>query len=342
VQATHFLSTGQRRLETGPWDEDLLWLFGPQALEKPVNSAPRSDLVAPVGGYLTLRSTHGFAFTRAAKFRHRPAQADMLHVDIWWRGLNIALDPGTYSYNSAAPWNNSLSGTRYHNTVTVDSLDQMDRAGRFLWLPWLRGASLNNIHSKTGHLAAWEGTHNGYLRLQDPVWYRRSLIRLGDDHWLIIDSLSARKVHEYRLHWLLIDAPHQFNAVRQTIDLQTACGNYRIVTASDSKSSRCRLDRGDAASPVGWRSKYYHHREPALAVSTEDSVREIVFATLLGPQAQTVSLTGNCVCATGSDWSVIVRMNLSARRRPTPLIEEIQMTGSFTDAVTSRTTDVMR
>ncbi len=29
VQAAHFLTTGRRRFDRGPWDEDLLWLFGP-------------------------------------------------------------------------------------------------------------------------------------------------------------------------------------------------------------------------------------------------------------------------------------------------------------------------
>ena len=33
---------------------------------------------------------------------------DQLHLDLWWRGLNIAQDAGTYLYNADPPWDNPL------------------------------------------------------------------------------------------------------------------------------------------------------------------------------------------------------------------------------------------
>ena len=47
----------------------------------------------------------------------------------WLLGIarNVALDAGTYSYNAPQPWANPLAQTAYHNTVTVDDLDQMER-----------------------------------------------------------------------------------------------------------------------------------------------------------------------------------------------------------------------
>ena len=60
---------------------------------------PRArDVVARDGGYYTLRGDETFVMTRAATFRHRPGQPDMLHVDVWWRGHNVAIDAGTFSY----------------------------------------------------------------------------------------------------------------------------------------------------------------------------------------------------------------------------------------------------
>lgn len=340
VQATHYLTTGRRRFETGPWDEDLLWLFGPEALTAPVETASRCDLDAPTGGYFTLRSRQGFAFMRAAAFRHRPAQADMLHVDLWWRGQNIAVDPGTYSYNAPAPWNNSFARTPYHNTVTVDGLDQMERAGRFLWLPWIQGESLGRFTSESGQLACWQGTHDGYQRLRDPVSYRRAVVRLGDEHWLVIDALSARETHDFRLHWLLMDATYETDGTLGTaaagsrqIELQTPAGSYRVALAASSSAARWSVRRADPDGPTGWRSCYYHEREPALAVTLEDQARQIVFVSLFGPEAQSVTLNREGVHASGTDWSATVRLAADSARR-TPLIEGIQATGRLTDSLT--------
>ncbi len=93
----------------------------------------------------------------------------MLHVDLWWRGHNVALDAGTYSYNAPEPWDNVLAQTAYHNTVTVDDLDQMERVAKFLWLPWLRSGYAPAQRSPGGGLAYWEGEHDGYQRCQPPV-----------------------------------------------------------------------------------------------------------------------------------------------------------------------------
>ena len=332
IQASHFLTTGRRRLKPGPWDEDLLWLFGPAALSASTDSAVRSNLNAPTGGYFTLRSRHGFAFTRAATFRHRPAQADMLHVDLWWRGQNIAVDPGTYSYNTPAPWDNPFARTAYHNTVTVDGLDQMERAGRFLWLPWIRGESLGRSVSESGQLACWQGTHDGYRRLRDPVSYRRSVVRLGDEHWLVVDALSAREAHDFRLHWLLLDVAHEADAQHRLIELQTAVGPYRVVMTSSANAANWSVRRADPLGPVGWRSCHYHEREPALAVALEDNVKQIVFASMFGPDARNVAFTCDGVQATCSDWTVTVRLQAAATGK-TPLIASIETTGYLTDSL---------
>ncbi len=203
VTALTYLATGKHRYAAGPWDEDLLWLFGPDALDAPSEAGAQSDLSAPQGGCYTLRSPSGFAFMRCGSFRHRPSQADLLHVDLWWRGQAIALDAGTYSYNAPAPWDNVLAGSAFHNSVTVDGEDQMKRAGRFLWLPWAQGWVRQQARSAGGALAYWEGEHDGYCRLKAPVVHRRSVVRLGSDHWLVVDALSSTSVHRYRLHWLL-------------------------------------------------------------------------------------------------------------------------------------------
>ena len=91
TQAVHYWQHGFRCHPAGPWDEDLLWLFGSQALSAVVRAAPRSNLRAEGGGCYTLRNASGFAMVRCPRFRHRPSHADLLHVDVWWQGENVAL-----------------------------------------------------------------------------------------------------------------------------------------------------------------------------------------------------------------------------------------------------------
>src|SRR5439155_22299784 len=122
-----------------------------------------------------------------------PSQADLLHVDIWWKGLNVALDAGTYKYSAPAPWNNAFARTVYHNTVTVDAEDQMEQAGPFLWLPWITGHVRSYARSAAGQLAYWEGEHNGYSRLRAPVTYVRGILQLGPESWLVLDQLTSHE-----------------------------------------------------------------------------------------------------------------------------------------------------
>jgi hypothetical protein len=221
VQAIRYLCKGVRCYNEGPWDEDLLWLFGPAALQARIEPAQRFDLEAAAGGCYTLRSRDGFAFMRCGAFRHRPGQADLLHLDLWWRGRNIAADAGTTSYNAPSPWDNPLARTIYHNTATVDGLDQMERAGRFLWLPWARGQVRCRGRSPDERLAYWEGEQDGYLRLSPPARHRRAVLRLRDEGWLVLDNLNSPGVHAYRVHWLLPDLPYSWEPAAGHLTLDT-------------------------------------------------------------------------------------------------------------------------
>jgi Heparinase II/III-like protein/Heparinase II/III N-terminus len=350
VQAASFLTTGHCRYEAGPWDEDLFWLFGvkdrsTQKVDRvhssigeltssqadsvcDPNMASRSDFDASVGGYVTMRAADGYAVTRAATFHHRPSQADMLHVDIWWRGENIVIDPGTYSYNAPPPWNNPFAHTSFHNTVTVDGKDQMDRASRFLWLPWLKGRSYGRHVPCHGDVSCWNGEHDGYQRLSDPVTHRRGLVRLGAEHWLVVDALTGRQPHDYRLHWMLADGPFITDHGTTSIEIQTPNGPYRLAIATSSPSSNLSVTRAAADSALGWRSTYYHSVEPALSACIESTSTEIVFATLLGPETQSVSIDRDLVFVSGPGWNATASLNL-INASGMPLVATVHASGSL-------------
>lgn len=282
IQATHYLVKGERRYPDGPWDEDLLWLFGPQALTSPVNAKPRADFCATKGGFETRRTNSGFLFTHCASFRYRPAHADLLNADIWWRGQNITFDPGTYSYNAPPPWDHPFDGTNAHNAVTVDGQDQMERVSRFLWLPWAKGKSNGWQSSPKGLLAYWEGEQDGYRRLPHPVRARRGILQLGDEAWLVIDRLESEREHVYRLQWLLPDCPYTWDEQRHDLILGLPRGKYQ-VSLSVTGPGVYTLARASVDTPRGWKSPYYYDRQPALSLDCSVTGKTLLFWTLFAP-----------------------------------------------------------
>lgn len=306
VQSSHWLRNRKRCLAAGPWDEELLWLCGTEAVESPVEKRERNDWQGRVSGYSVLRTQYGYLATRAGSFRHRPAHADMLHTDIWWRGENVAIDAGTYSYNAAPPWNTPLARTGYHNTVTVDGRDQMDRVGRFLWLPWLCAQQSPIVLSERGLFSYWEGAHDGYKRLASPVKHRRGILRIGEEHWLIVDSLRSNEPHTYRLHWLLMDVPYELNEPQHQLTLKTSHGPYNIRIAVDT-STELTCVRADQLSPRGWHAPHYGERQPAVSMACLSEDDSVTFWTLMGPRVTGLILGVGQVIASTADWSCHVQ-----------------------------------
>ena len=174
-----------RPFPPGPWDELSLWLGDPGQKEGQSPEASSPNFLTPY----VLRLPHhaSWAYLRAARFHSRPGHADQLHLDLWWRGVNLAQDAGSYSYNAALPWDNSLARTCVHNTLAVNGQDQMTRAGRFLWLDWAQARLIAHEKAEDG---AWErivGQHDGYRRLG--LLHQRAVTGFQEGRWQVEDTL---------------------------------------------------------------------------------------------------------------------------------------------------------
>ncbi len=265
--AGHYFFEKKRVYKNGHWDEDLLWLYGPSALTSQMNPPGYVDLAKNSGGIYTLRGERSWAFTHCESFGERPGQADALNFDLWWRGVNITVDPGSYRYFAKPPWNMGLKGTRSHSTVTVDDVNQLQRGPRGMYTDW-HSASVN-VRKKSSELGIeyLEAEHGAYLRLPDPVIHRRLFVRAGDDCWMIIDDLLGEKKHDLVLHWLLADFPYGMD--EDCVVLNTKSGEFRVTTGvlgGDKGESRVEIVRGsEESAPRGWISHYYGHREAAIS-----------------------------------------------------------------------------
>lgn len=266
VAATHYLFTNERIFELGPWHEDLYWLFGPEALKKATHEPDIEDLAASSGGYYTLRSKESWGMLRCGSYIDRPSHPDSLHLDLWWQGRNIAVDPGSYLYYGEPPWNNGLQSTCHHNTVCVDGLDQLKKGPRFMWLRWHEARILGV--TKGQWLSCLEGEHDGYKRLDNPVLHRRCIVVLNDIAWIIIDDLCGQGSHEFSLHWLVAQAKKETDGMFDRLVYPEGSIWFlsRVLESEQvGKGVAGWLEAPTESDPRGWYSRYYGFRESALS-----------------------------------------------------------------------------
>jgi hypothetical protein len=267
--ARAFLRTS---LPQGDWDEMAVWLGLPQARHTAESAAYAAE---------HLRDKVSWAYLRASSFRSRLAHMDQLHLDLWWRGLNLVPDAGTYLYGAPSPWDNPLVSTRVHNTVTIDGRDQMTRGGRFLVLDWAPAYSRHSFVSDTQVPGRILAHHDGYRRMG--IRHVRTASLLADGRWQIKDDLvfAKRGLHTVRLHWLLFDGEWHIQQrdhhVRLRIKIPGGWMKLDIVGANFSDAFHCLLVRagkilhgeGLAQPFEGWRSPTYGRKLPALSLAVE-------------------------------------------------------------------------
>jgi hypothetical protein len=267
---------------------------------------------------------------RAGRYTRRPFQADQLHVDIWWQGMNLARDAGTYLYNGPLPWNNGLAGTAVHNTVTVDHRDQMRRAGRFLWVDWAQASGRSYCSRNSARADRFEGEHDGYRR--SGIRYRRMVQWLPDAGWVIADDMEGTGAHDLRLHWLTADLPYEIS--KSPFQVTFKSGQSRVCwNIFSSSAGRGAIVRAGAAaggnSPVvntallGWESPTYGDLRPAVSMVYDTQSRlpvRFVTVVLTGERCRVQLIEDHLVVLKNESEiyrvSVSTKTMLGAKPRP--------------------------
>jgi asparagine synthase (glutamine-hydrolysing) len=261
VQATYYQLHRRRVYAAGPWDEDLFWLFGPQAASAPQAEIQRQSRRYDVGGYYVLRGATTWGFMRCHSFRHHPHQADMLHLDVWWRGLNVLRDSGSYSYNAPEPWKHYFVSTRAHNSIELGGQSQMIKARRFTWVYPTR-SRLHHFRRLPRGIDFVQGEHYGYRRLPSRATHRRAVLRLGESYWIVVDDILGQGAEEIGLYWHLLDAP--FERRPQGLNLTSEAGPISLDVWADGVPSETGIARGQESPRVlGWNSDHYGEKLPA-------------------------------------------------------------------------------
>ncbi len=310
LQAVAAMVRGQRLYEPGPWDEEAAWFVGPRALDLPLAPPVRRSCSFAQTGYHVLRGRDESSFSsfRCGSILDRFGQIDMLHVDVWWRGLNLLVDGGSFLYNASAEWHDLFMRTASHNTVVIDGRDQMLHYRRFKNLYWTR-ARLLGFEDGPEH-AVCTGEHYGFARHPGGCVHRRSVLFVKDDLWVVADTIRGTGAHRVSLHWLASDPAARHDAAAGRITLDTPHGPFSVTMLNDrARPLTGNVVAGSENPPRGWTSRYYAEKQPAASFEAEVAGNvPITLLTLIGPGAPGVVLDRATFTTTGTQRPVAFRV----------------------------------
>ena len=268
---------GDFKLKAQALDDRARWLLGPAAdaeFERLDAEKTRLPLrqAFPEGGYFVL----GCEFDTPNEIRlvvdagplgYRAiaahGHADALSFTLSVGGREFLIDPGTYAYHTQERWRQYFRGTAAHNTLRVDGLDQSVPGGNFMWLRKARSGC--SLWLSSTDQDSFEGWHDGYMRLDDPVKHRR-LIQLNKKakQMLIEDTLEMGDEHDVELFF------HAAEGCR----VDAVPGGYLL--ARDGLATRIVLPPienavtvlhlGSLAPISGWVSRGFDRREPTTTI----------------------------------------------------------------------------
>lgn len=303
IQLGYFSIHQKRIFPSGAWDEDLFWLYGAESLDSQVEKMPQSSNELFLNAGITKISGQDTrAFIRCGPVQDRPSHADQNHMDIWWQGRNIAMDAGTYLYSGEGHWRNGLASTQAHNTITVDQQDQMEKFSRFIWVNWSQGHLLA-FEEKDG-LKYWQGQHDGYTRLKDPVIHKRTVLLIEAQNWFVIDHVSGLSEHEFRLNWLLDNNFKQPDMEKNILQLEHHSQIFSAQFGLLDNEVPIDILSADETSTRGWVSHYYGHKAPAKSVQLTKRSNQAVFWSFFGNENSKISPTGEGISLQLEDWTI--------------------------------------
>ena len=216
-------------------------------------------------GYTVLYSHHPsiqFVFDHgplgmAPCFAH--GHADALSVLLNCCDREMLIDPGTFTYTGDTLWRTYFRGTRAHNTVTVDNLDQAVQETAFMWSEPFHSQVVFKEESPDNAVTIL-ASHNGYAK-RVGVTHWRAVLFNPPATWLVWDRVTGYGVHHLELNWHLGTEPNVW-ADRYTLPCN---GNFLCLAIEGGITT---IHCGETDPVSGWRSRQYGMKEPISTIRT--------------------------------------------------------------------------
>ena len=272
-----FFRRREFKAKAGAFHDKARWLLGEGAdaiFQRLDSTAARLPVrrAFPVGGYYIL----GQEFESRNEIRlvadagplgyqtiAAHGHADALSFTLSVGGREFFVDPGTFAYHTQGEWRGYFRGTAAHNTLRIDGLDQSFPGGNFMWLR-KAGAACSLWRPSAGR-DVFEGWHDGYARLADPVVHRRRITLEKHRRQVTVeDSLEMAGEHEVEL----------FLHCSEHCEVDTLPEGFRIrqgvrslyLSLPQVEGAATRVYCGSIAPIFGWVSRSYDRKQPAPTI----------------------------------------------------------------------------
>src|SRR5712692_644701 len=269
---------GDFKAKAGGLDDKTRWFFGAGAdaafrrlddtsVQLPVRRA------FPAGGYYILgcdfeteneirlvADAGPLGYQAIAAHGHADALAFTLSVG----GKEFLIDPGTYAYHTQGPWRQYFRGTAAHNTLRVDGMDQSRSGGNFMWLR--KADARCTLWQPSDERDVFEGWHDGYMQLPDPVMHRRRVTLEKRERRVIIeDTALMSSAHEIELLFHCSDQC-QVDPTADGYRLSHE-GQTIFLKLPQAEGAASRVYYGSIAPMCGWVSRHFDAKQPAPTIT---------------------------------------------------------------------------
>ncbi|MEP7070649.1 MAG: alginate lyase family protein [Usitatibacter sp.] len=255
-------------------DDKTLWLFGGDAW-RAFDAIDTANARLPVrrefpdGGYYVL----GCDFETGDEIRliadagplgYREiaahGHADALSFTLSVAGEEFLVDPGTFAYHTETEWRDYFRGTSAHNTLRVDGRDQSQPGGNFMWLRKARAGCAQWLASPERDF--FEGWHDGYMALPDPVMHRRRIVLDKAARRIVIeDTLQMQGEHDVEL---FLHAHERCAVTVGEGGARLARGDRALdIRFPEASGATSRVLLGSEAPIGGWISRAFDRKQPA-------------------------------------------------------------------------------
>ncbi|MFH1317935.1 MAG: alginate lyase family protein [Candidatus Omnitrophota bacterium] len=136
--AAVYYGDSQFKLSSFDFDEEAFWLFGESGknihTKLSYRDTPLKSRSFPNAGWYIIRHNEDYRFiSRGPNGQNGSgghAHNDKLSFELMLDKNDVFIDPGTYIYIPYPEWRNKFRSTRYHNTVSIDEVEQNDISGK--------------------------------------------------------------------------------------------------------------------------------------------------------------------------------------------------------------------
>ncbi|MDP1558117.1 MAG: alginate lyase family protein [Nitrosomonas sp.] len=263
------------------FDDKNRWLLGATGLRKWDALDPVGDeqpvMAFPEGGYYLL----GHRFGRSDEVRivadcaplgylsiAAHGHADALAFTLSIAGEEMLIDPGTFSYHTQKTWRNYFRSTAAHNSLRVDGKDQSEIGGNFMWLRKAQACLIR--HDVRDDVQVFEGEHDGYSCLDDPVLHRRQ-IEFDPRAMVIVvtDLLTCSGKHGVELYWHFGESC-KVSKVAQGLLVQSQFVSLQMTCSCNDWPID--LFRGSERPVSGWVSRSFDVKSPITTAIWRGSI----------------------------------------------------------------------